>query len=208
MTALAASRSRRPHLPTSRIGGAGNGLRRLRGDPRRGCPHSGIRPRNRRRGKVENGKLAVEQIRAAPGGCRRAGYRDAGDGRPDRPAPASARRSRGSRVIMASTLTTRGAEIALRALRLGASDYVPKPSTIGTVQRRRLQAGTAGEGQRPRAACAAGPSPRRVRRGADRVAPGTADSRPACWLSAVRPAARRRCSPWFRAWDGRSACQW
>ncbi|HTR17574.1 MAG TPA: chemotaxis response regulator protein-glutamate methylesterase [Acetobacteraceae bacterium] len=32
------------------------------------------------------------------------------------------------RVVMASTLTTRGAEIALRALRLGAADYVPKPS--------------------------------------------------------------------------------
>jgi len=36
------------------------------------------------------------------------------------------------RVIMASSLTTRGADIALRALRLGAADYVPKPSTIGT----------------------------------------------------------------------------
>ncbi|MBS0638953.1 MAG: chemotaxis response regulator protein-glutamate methylesterase [Proteobacteria bacterium] len=35
-------------------------------------------------------------------------------------------------VIMASTLTTRGADIAMRALRLGAADYVPKPSTIGT----------------------------------------------------------------------------
>ena len=35
------------------------------------------------------------------------------------------------RVIMASTLTTRGADIALRALRLGAADYVPKPSSIG-----------------------------------------------------------------------------
>jgi len=33
------------------------------------------------------------------------------------------------RVIMASTLTTRGADIAMRALRLGAADYVPKPST-------------------------------------------------------------------------------
>lgn len=31
------------------------------------------------------------------------------------------------RVIMASTLTTRGADVALRALRLGAADYVPKP---------------------------------------------------------------------------------
>jgi two-component system chemotaxis response regulator CheB len=37
------------------------------------------------------------------------------------------------RVIMASTLTTRGADIAMRALRLGAVDYVPKPTTIGTV---------------------------------------------------------------------------
>ena len=34
----------------------------------------------------------------------------------------------GLRVVMASTLTTRGADIALRALRLGAADYVPKPS--------------------------------------------------------------------------------
>jgi two-component system chemotaxis response regulator CheB len=33
------------------------------------------------------------------------------------------------RVIMASTLTTRGADVALRALRLGAADYVPKPTT-------------------------------------------------------------------------------
>jgi two-component system chemotaxis response regulator CheB len=36
------------------------------------------------------------------------------------------------RIIMASTLTTRGADIAMRALRLGASDYVPKPTTIGS----------------------------------------------------------------------------
>ena len=33
---------------------------------------------------------------------------------------------------MASTLTTRGADIAMRALRLGAADYVPKPSSIGS----------------------------------------------------------------------------
>jgi len=32
----------------------------------------------------------------------------------------------GLKVIVASTLTTRGADIALRALRLGAADYVPK----------------------------------------------------------------------------------
>jgi len=35
------------------------------------------------------------------------------------------------RVVMASTLTTKGADIALHALRLGAADYVPKPSSIG-----------------------------------------------------------------------------
>ena len=35
----------------------------------------------------------------------------------------------GIRVLMASTLTMRGADIALRALRLGAADYVAKPST-------------------------------------------------------------------------------
>ena len=35
------------------------------------------------------------------------------------------------RVIMASTLTTRGATIAVEALALGAADYVPKPSTAG-----------------------------------------------------------------------------
>lgn len=39
----------------------------------------------------------------------------------------------GLKVIMASTLTTRGADIALRALRLGAADYLPKPSSIGSV---------------------------------------------------------------------------
>jgi two-component system chemotaxis response regulator CheB len=32
------------------------------------------------------------------------------------------------RVVMSSTLTTRGARVALEALRLGAADYLPKPS--------------------------------------------------------------------------------
>jgi two-component system chemotaxis response regulator CheB len=34
------------------------------------------------------------------------------------------------RVIIASTLTTRGADTTLRALRLGAADYLPKPSSV------------------------------------------------------------------------------
>ncbi len=37
----------------------------------------------------------------------------------------------GLRVIMASTLTTRGAEVTMRALQLGAADYVPKPTALG-----------------------------------------------------------------------------
>jgi two-component system chemotaxis response regulator CheB len=37
-----------------------------------------------------------------------------------------------TKVIMASTLTTRGGEISLEALRLGAIDFVPKP-TIGSI---------------------------------------------------------------------------
>ena len=46
----------------------------------------------------------------------------------------------GLRVIMASTLTTRGADIALRALRLGAADYLPKPSADRQRRRRRSAA--------------------------------------------------------------------
>ncbi len=33
------------------------------------------------------------------------------------------------RIIMASTLTTRNADISIKALKLGASDYIPKPSS-------------------------------------------------------------------------------
>lgn len=33
------------------------------------------------------------------------------------------------KVVMASTLTTRGAEIALKAMQAGAADYIPKPTT-------------------------------------------------------------------------------
>jgi two-component system chemotaxis response regulator CheB len=42
--------------------------------------------------------------------------------------PELLRRDPGLRVIMASTLTTRGADIAMQAMRLGAADYLPKPS--------------------------------------------------------------------------------
>jgi two-component system chemotaxis response regulator CheB len=36
-----------------------------------------------------------------------------------------------AKVIMASTLTRRNAEVSLKALALGAADYVPKPTSIG-----------------------------------------------------------------------------
>ena len=42
--------------------------------------------------------------------------------------PLLLRQDPGLRVVMASTLTTRGAEIAIQALRLGAADYMSKPS--------------------------------------------------------------------------------
>jgi two-component system, chemotaxis family, protein-glutamate methylesterase/glutaminase len=40
----------------------------------------------------------------------------------------------GTRVIMASSLTTRGADVTMRALGLGAADYIPKPSSLSAVQ--------------------------------------------------------------------------
>lgn len=52
--------------------------------------------------------------------------------------PLLLRASPGIGIIMASTLTTRGAEIAMRALRLGAADYVPKPSATAVAGDRRF----------------------------------------------------------------------
>ncbi len=43
-------------------------------------------------------------------------------------------------VIMASTLTERGADISMRALRLGAADYVPKPSAMAVAGDQRFGA--------------------------------------------------------------------
>jgi two-component system chemotaxis response regulator CheB len=82
--------------------------------------------------KLENGKLAVDQIRAAQVDVVVLDIEmPVMDGLAA--LPLLLRADPGVRVIMASTLTTRGADIALRALRLGASDYIPKPSSIRTV---------------------------------------------------------------------------
>ena len=48
--------------------------------------------------------------------------------------PQMLRADPGLRVIMASTLTTRGADVALQALRIGAADYIPKPSALAIAQ--------------------------------------------------------------------------
>ena len=92
-------------------------------------------------------------------------------------------RKPGTVVIVASTLTRRGAEISLKALTLGAADYVPKPGTgsgfitaadfrvdliekvrvLGERARRRRRAETVGAARPPLARRAAGEaSPRPV----------------------------------------------
>jgi two-component system, chemotaxis family, protein-glutamate methylesterase/glutaminase len=82
--------------------------------------------------KVANGRLAVDQLRTSQVDVVVLDIEmPEMDGLTALPLLLRARP--GVRVIMASTLTTRGADIALRALRLGASDYIPKPSSVGTV---------------------------------------------------------------------------
>ena len=74
-------------------------------------------------------------------------------------------------VIMASTLTRRNAEVSLKALSLGAADYIPKPETDGEVTtsatfRRELieKIRALGVRRRKRPAAAARRAPRRRRR--------------------------------------------
>ena len=155
--------------------------------------------------KVENGKLAIDQVRGLQVDVVVLDIEmPVMDGLTA--LPQLLRADPGVRVIMASTLTTRGAEIALRALRLGASDYVPKPSTIGTVnddgfKRELLEKvkGLARMRRRANMPARARPPSRCVRR---------RRFRPGCWPSAARPAVRRRCSPWSRAWADQSAFRW
>jgi two-component system chemotaxis response regulator CheB len=81
----------------------------------------------------------------------------------------------GVRVVMASTLTTRGVDTAIRALRLGAADYVPKPDTSAVANdsfRRELVAKVKGlAGLRRRASLPARGGAPLALRAAPRVAP-------------------------------------
>ena len=81
--------------------------------------------------KVSNGRAAIEELRRTPVDVLVLDIEmPVLDGMAA--LPLLLRADPGLRVIMASTLTTRGADVAMRALRLGAADYVPKPSSIGS----------------------------------------------------------------------------
>lgn len=88
--------------------------------------------------KVANGQLAVEELKRTKADVVVLDIEmPVMDGMTA--LPLLLRADPGIRIIMASTLTTRGADIAMRAMRLGAADYLPKPSSIGTVGDDRFQ---------------------------------------------------------------------
>ena len=79
--------------------------------------------------RVANGQLALDELRRTPVDVLVLDIEmPVMDGMTA--LPLLLRTDSGLKIIMASTLTTRGADIALRALRLGAADYVPKPSAV------------------------------------------------------------------------------
>ena len=79
--------------------------------------------------RVSNGQLAIDELKRTPVDVLVLDIEmPVMDGMTA--LPLLLRADPGLKVIMASTLTTRGADVALRALRLGAADYVPKPSAV------------------------------------------------------------------------------
>lgn len=79
--------------------------------------------------RVSNGKMAIDELKRTPVDVVVLDIEmPVMDGMTA--LPLLLRADPGLKVVMASTLTTRGADIALRALRLGAADYVPKPSAV------------------------------------------------------------------------------
>ena len=77
--------------------GAGDGLRRFGGDPRRGRAHAGSRSGGAGRRAGRQRPDGDRRAEAHAGRCAGARHRDAGDGRHDRAAAAAARRSRPAR---------------------------------------------------------------------------------------------------------------
>ncbi len=95
------------------------------------------------------------------------------------------------RVIMSSTLTTRGADVALRALHLGAADYVPKPTTAAIQDdsfRRELIAKVRGLARLRQRQTGSAPTPQ-----SHLVSPTTALAKPVPGSAiSLRPASRQR----------------
>jgi two-component system chemotaxis response regulator CheB len=82
-------------------------------------------------GSASNGKLAVDQIKTAdPDVVVLDIEMPEMDGLTALPLLLKANPR--SKIIMASTLTRRNAEISIKALSLGATDYVPKPTSVGS----------------------------------------------------------------------------
>ena len=128
------------------------------------------------------------------------------------------------RVIMSSTLTTRNAEISLKALRLGAADYIPKPSTASELNsgeefRKNLlekerALGDVGSGRIAAAApsrptLSKSPVSGIARRRSPTQYPCAIQeiSRPKFWPSAARPADHRPCSRSSRAFPPLGPCR-
>jgi two-component system chemotaxis response regulator CheB len=102
--------------------------------------------------------------------------------------PLLLKKKRDVMVIMASAVTRRGAEVTLRALSLGAADYIPKPETTGEAStsadfRRELIEKIRNLGRRRRfsprhLAPGAAPAVRRLPRGEPPLVPALRDSLP------------------------------
>jgi two-component system chemotaxis response regulator CheB len=130
-------------------------------------------------GRVGNGRDAIEAVRQTrPDVCVLDIEMPVMDGLAALPGLLEA--DPGLRVVMASTLTTRGADIALRALRLGAADYVPKPTSTAAIAgeatfRDEIVAKVKGLGrQRLRSRLGAAPAPRPAQRQAVALRPHAA----------------------------------
>ncbi len=117
----------------------------------------------------------------------------------------------GLKIIVASTLTTRGADIALRALRLGAADYLPKPTANGLAAddgfRRELVAKVRGLA-RLRGLAGRQPAAPAARSSAPALRPGAVPAAAPAGGRQPPPAGRRRCSRCSRRSAPACACRW
>lgn len=118
--------------------------------------------------------------------------------------PLMLRKKRDLVVVMASTLTRRNAEVSLRALSLGAQDYVPKPESTSEVTtsidfRRELIDKVKALGQRRRSSSAAGGRMMRAQTAAGRTASQTpASAAPAGYTRLAAGAAAQAAAPAIR----------